>query len=89
MSRWSYMLCPICSTRLTRKIDLQLFLIFALMVGPFWFALNRQFSYWLLGAIVISWPLAYLLDVYTVRLYAVDRWRGWLLGYTVVRGQRR
>ena len=84
VSRWSYILCPVCSIRLTRKLDLQLFLIIGLMFGPLLLA-NRFSWYWPLVAIVISWPIAYLVDVYTVRLYAVGRWRGWLLGYGILR----
>ena len=81
ITRWSYLRCPHCEVRLTRKLDRQGF-----TVGLVLFALLQPLLFipmptpWQIAFFAVVFGICLYIDATTVRLVEVRRWRG-VLGY--------
>src|SRR5262249_9229894 len=77
ITRWSCIRCPQCHVRLTRRLDRQCFmtgLLIFVLLQPLVFIPMPTVEQIVLVAIVMAVSL--FIDVVTVRLVEVRRWRG-------------
>src|SRR3982074_835793 len=83
VSIWTCISCPKCDARLTRRRDFQFFalplpvILFGIAGIIFHLSPTAFLTVGALVIVFIMWPL----DVLTVRLLPVGKWRGWWRGY--------